>query len=392
MTSVWEPEKALADVATGKADDHSAAYAALLAKGSVARYSKGEGQGTWGIFSHAEIEKAALDTKSFSNVTVPPGTPRILPLMADPPEHGAYRRLVNPFFAPSKISAAEEVMRPIAAEMIDALIGQGDADFASYAYHFSTQTLCRFVRVTADWRIYNDWSSEMERLTGSGTVTPGSSLPMDHFLKVVPYIQDLIDDRRANPGDDVVSGFIAGEIDGQKLDDQAITGLVIALILAGRSTTASGIGNFVRRLATDRKLQDFLRANPDRIKDAVEESLRIESPQQEMPRMATQDIEVGGETIRAGDSVFLNYGSANLDPTRWENPHVFDIDRKSKLHFAFGRGIHQCFGAPLGRMQMRVTAEELLRRTASFELAGDIERHVWPRLSVEKMPLRFIAA
>lgn len=393
MTSIWEPEKALADVATGKAADHSAAYAALLAKGSVAYYRKGDAaEGTWGIFSHAEIDKAAVDIRSLSNVTVPPGTPRILPLMADPPEHTAYRRLINPFFAPSKISATEEIMRPIAAEMIDALIGKGDADFADYAYHFSMQTLCRFLRVKADWRIYHDWSSEMERLTGSGTVTPGSSLPMDHFLKVVPYIQELISDRRAHPGDDVVSGFIAGEIDGNKLDDQAITGLVIALILAGRSTTASGIGNFILRLARDRNLQDFLRAHPDRIKDAIEESLRIESPQQEMPRMAVQDIEVGGQLIKAGESVFLNYGSANLDPARWENPHVFDIDRKSKMHFAFGRGVHQCFGAPLGRMQMRVTAEELLRRTVSFELAGEVRRHVWPRLSVEQMPLRFTAA
>ena len=393
MTLTWEPQKALADTATGKADDHSAAYAALLAKGSIAYYRKGEGAGTWGIFSHAEVEKAAMDPASFSNVTVPPGTPRILPLMADPPEHGGYRRLINPHFAPSKISATEQVMRPIAVEMIDAMIATGQADFAqTYVYPFSTQTLCRFLRVKADWRVYNDWSSEMERLTGSGTAMPGSSLPMEHLMKVVPYIQDLVTERRANPSDDVVSGFAAGEVNGEKLDDQQIIGLVIALILAGRSTTASGIGNFVLRLARDQALQQYLRSNPARIKDAVEESLRIESPQQEMPRVAARDIEVGGELIKAGDAVFLNYGSANLDPERWENPHVFDMDRKSKLHFAFGRGVHQCFGAPLGRMQMRVTVEELLQRTRSFELDGEISRHVWPRLSVEKLPLRLVAA
>ena len=167
---------------------------------------------------------------------------------------------------------------------------------------------------------------------------------------------------------------------------------MIALILAGRSTTASGIGNLVLRLARDADLQSFLRAHPERITDAVEESLRVEAPQQEMPRMATCDVEVGGETIRAGDSVFLNWGSANVDPARWDDPGRFDLDRKSRQHFGFGRGVHQCFGAPLGRMEMRVTVEELLARTSSFTLAGDVSRHVWPRLSVETLPLTFVAA
>lgn len=393
MPMRWEPEKALADVVNGQAEDPSSAYAQLLGQAPVARYDHGEGRGTWGIFSHAEVNKAATDTKTFSNVTVPAGTPRILPLMADPPEHTAYRRLMNKFFAPGPIAAAEATVRPIAAEMIDRLIADGTADFAQgYAYPFSTRVLCAFLQVKDDWRIYNDWSSEMERLTGSGTVTPGSELPLGHIMKVVPYIQGLIDERRAEPRDDAVSGIIAGDIDGQKLDDQAIIGLVIALIAAGRSTTASGIGNLVLRLARDADLQSLLRAHPERIPDAVEESLRIETPQQEMPRMATCDVEVGGETIRAGDSVFLNWGSANVDPARWDEPGKFDLARKARQHFAFGRGVHQCFGAPLGRMEMRVTVEELLARTTSFALVGDISRHAWPRLSVETLPLTFVAA
>jgi cytochrome P450 len=101
-------------------------------------------------------------------------------------------------------------------------------------------------------------------------------------------------------------------------------------------------------------------------------------------------VEVGGELIKAGDNVFLNYGSANVDPARWESPCKFDLDRKKKTqHFAFGRGIHQCFGAPLGRMQMRLTTEELLSRTRSFSVAGPVRRHTWPRLSFEQLPLVF---
>jgi cytochrome P450 len=248
------------------------------------------------------------------------------------------------------------------------------------------------LHVKDDWKIFNDWSSAMERATGAGTRSAGNELPQDLIAQIIPYVQSVVSERRENPGDDIISGFVKEEVNGQMLDDPAIIGLVMAVILAGRSTTASGIGNLIHRLAKDPALQQFLRENPTRIVDAVEEMLRIESPQQEMPRKCTRDIEVGGEHIKAGDNVFLNYGSANVDPARWESPDTFDINRKQKQHFAFGKGIHQCFGAPLGRMEIRVTAEELLARTRSFEVAGDVRRHTWPRLSFEQLPLKFTAA
>jgi len=389
----WKPVEMLGEVATGDAPDPSCAYARLLAQSTVAWYDHGIAGRTWGIFGRDAVARLAMDTATLSNVIVPPGTPRILPLMADPPEHGGYRRLLNSFFSPSAIKAAEAEARPIAIEMIDRMIDAGQADFGSdYAYVFSMRVLCRFLRVKDDWQIYNDWSSEMERLTGAGTAQPGDALPAEHMGKVIPYIQQLVADRRADPGEDVVSGIILGEVEGEALRDDQIVGLIIALILAGRSTTASGIGNLVLRLAKDPQLQQFLRENPSRIKDAVEESLRLESPQQEMPRKARRDFEVDGHQIKAGESVFLNWGSANVDPASWDRPSEFDIDRKTWPHLAFGRGPHQCFGAPLGRMEMRVTVEELLARTRSFSLAGEVTRNVWPRLSVETLPLRLVAS
>lgn len=394
MTLLWEPDRALADLATGRVADAAAAYAPLLEKGGVAWYDSGRGGGgMWGIFSHAEVDRAAIDTRTFSSVTVPEGSPRILPLMADPPEHTGYRRLIGKFFSPAVIAKMEAEVRPFAGEMIDAMIAAGTADFAQhYAYGFSTRVLCHFLRVREDWTIYNDWSAAMEKSTGAGTATPGAALPDNLFGAIVPYIQALVAERRANPSDDVVSGIIGEEVNGALLNDEAVVGLTIALIVAGRSTTASGIANLVLRLARDIELQQYLRANPHRIPDAVEECLRIDAPQQEQPRKATRDVEVAGQLIKAGDAVFLNYGSANLDPARWEDPATFDIDRKTKAHFGFGRGLHQCFGAPLGRMEIRVSIEELLARTASFELAGAISRHTWPRLSVEELPLRFTPA
>ncbi len=391
MTLNWKPQEEFASLAKGEILDGCGVYARLLAQGSVARFEGEDGSRMWGIFSHAEIDKAALDAATFSNVTVPPGTPRILPLQVDPPEHAGYRRVVNKYFGALPIRATETAMRPVAVEIIDGMIARGSADFAQdYAYQFSTRVLCRHLRVKDDWKIYNDWSSEMERATGAGTRRAGNELPQELIARIIPYVQALVTERRADLGDDIISGFVKEEVNGQLLDDQAVIGLIMAVILAGRSTTASGIGNLVHRLASDQPLQQYLRENPERINDAVEEILRLESPQQQMPRKCTRDIEVGGEQIRAGDNIFLNYGSANVDPARWDSPCKFDLDRKQRQHFAFGRGIHQCFGAPLGRMQMRLTVEELLARTRSFEVAGEVRRHTWPRLSFEQLPLRFI--
>jgi len=393
MTLMWKPEEEFAALAEGQIPDGCKAYAKLLELGSVAQYEGEDGSRMWGIFSHAEVEKAAVDTATFSNITVPPGTPRIIPLQVDPPEHAGYRRLVNKYFGPLPIKATEAAVRPIAVEIIDSMMAKGTADFAhEYAYQFSTRVLCKHLHVKDDWKIFNDWSSEMERATGAGTRSAGNELPQELIARMAPYVQSVVSERRENPGDDIISGFAKEEVNGQMLDDPAIIGLVMAVILAGRSTTASGIGNLIHRLAKDPALQQFLRENPTRIGDAVEEMLRIESPQQEMPRKCTRDIEVGGEHIKAGDNVFLNYGSANVDPARWESPNTFDINRKQKQHFAFGRGIHQCFGAPMGRMEIRLTAEELLARTSSFEVAGAVRRHTWPRLSFEQLPLKFTAA
>jgi cytochrome P450 len=109
----------------------------------------------WGIFSYAEVGKAAMDTTTFSGVTVPPGSPRILPLMADPPEHTPYKHLMASFFRLAQIATAEAEVRPIAGDMIDALVRKGGGDFAQeFAYPFSTRVLCKFLKVKEYWQIY----------------------------------------------------------------------------------------------------------------------------------------------------------------------------------------------------------------------------------------------
>ena len=392
-TPTWTPESAMRDVSNGIADTVLSAYEPYLRRDRVARYDDGAGNSTWGIFCYEDAEKAVLDVDTFKNNTVPEGTPRILPLMSDPPEHGAYKRLFTSCFRADRIAAIENQMRPVAAAAIDSMVTAGAADFAAeLAYQFPTRSLCALLGLGLgdEWQFYARWARDMDDATGAGVRRAGKRLPEELMEEVVPPLLELIAQRRMNPGVDAVSRIVSAGLDGVPFSDNEVIGLIIAMILAGRGTTASGIGNIVYRLARDQAAQQFLRQHPDRIGDAVEEGLRIDSPQQEMPRRANRDVVVSGELIRADSAVFLNYGSANVDPGFWTNPDVFDIDRANKAqHLAFGRGQHSCPGAPLGRMQIRVVLEELLMRTSSFCVAGPVERLAWPRLSVERLPLRF---
>ncbi|MFG1608012.1 cytochrome P450 [Actinoplanes sp. NPDC049265] len=390
----WVPSVAMKDVATGTAETVLTAYESILAEGSVARYDDGVGNVMWGIFSYAETEQAAVDSDVFSSVTVPEGAPRILPLMADPPEHGAYKRLFNSCFRPDRIAPIEARMRPVAAELIDSMIGAGTVDLgATFVYEFPTRTLCEFIGLGDEWKFYGRWASEMEKATSAGVRNAGSRLPEELMAEIAPPLLALINARRETPGTDAISRIVTAGLDGALLPDDVVVGLVIALFLAGLNTTASGLGNLIYRLARDQESQQLLREHPELIPEAIEEGVRIDSPQQEMPRRTKRDIDVGGTVIPADSAVFLNYGSANLDPKAWDNPEVFDIRRADKRrHLAFGRGQHSCPGSPLGRMQMRVVLEELLRRTSSFSVAGPVERLTWPRLSVERLPLRLVPA
>jgi cytochrome P450 len=207
------------------------------------------------------------------------------------------------------------------------------------------------------------------------------------FGDVVPYVQKVIDDHRENPRDDIVTSFIEGEIEGRHLRDSEIVKLIIAMMLAGHATTTAALANTVLRLAQDQELQDRLRAEPHRIPDAIEESLRIDTPQQTLTRKCVVDTELGGVTIPAGDFVLTNYGSANVDPARYPDPDRFDLDRKDKGHLAFGFGLHACLGQHLARLDLRIALEELLSRTTSFALNGKVKRQSYPVLTVDEMPL-----
>jgi cytochrome P450 len=132
-----------------------------------------------------------------------------------------------------------------------------------------------------------------------------------------------------------------------------------------------------------------LRDDISLIPNAVEETVRLDAPQQAMRRVATRDVDLAGNQVKEGDWVWPVFGAANIDPAAFDRPTEFDVDRTPNRHVGFGRGIHLCVGAPLARVEVRVVVEELFARTTSFEPGGPVRRAEWPRFGITSLPLRF---
>lgn len=402
----WNPETELADIVHDAAGSTTPAYQQLLGRCPVDKIEvHGSKVEWWGVFGHAELLSAAKNFRALSSVTPQPEGPRVIPLQVDPPEHTGYRKVLNAWFTPQAVAGLEDAIRAYAGDMIDDLIARGSVDPAvdsgdsavdfaeDFAFPYPTRVLCRLLGVPdAEWTVHHDFVMRMDKETGHGLNDPDDPIPADIFGAIMPHLQTLIADHLEHPRDDVVSGILAGEVGDRKLDDGEILNMIITLMLAGHITTTSALGNTVLRLARDPELQQLLREHPDRIPDAIEESLRLDTPQQAMPRKAVADTELGGQTIKTGDYVLLNFASANVDPGSWPDAGTFDLDRADKRHLAFGRGLHQCVGQNLARLELRIAITELLARTSEFALAGPVRRRTWPVLAVESMPLRLTLA
>lgn len=386
----WNPVSGLRHVEHAPHDGTGEVYGELLSQCPVGKVDvPGSTVDWWGVFSYADLVSAAKDFRSLSNVTPPPDGPRIIPLQTDPPDHTAYRKLLNGHFTVDAVSRLEADIRTYAREMIDSMIEKGSADFAEeFAFPYPTRVLCRFLGVAdGDWTIHHDWVMKMAEATTHGLADPDVPIPGELLAEIMPHLQALITDHLENRRDDVVTGILTGPIGDREPDHAEMLNMIITIMLAGHITTTSGISNLVLRLAGDADLQARLRERPDRIPDAIEESLRIDTPQQVMPRKCVADVELGGQTIKAGDFVLLSFGSANVDPDAFPAADTFDLDRANRSHVAFGRGLHYCIGQHLARLELRIATEELLARTAHFELDGPVRRLTWPLLCVAQLPM-----
>jgi pimeloyl-[acyl-carrier protein] synthase len=213
-----------------------------------------------------------------------------------------------------------------------------------------------------------------------------------HVLRPRPapaaYLEDLLAVRRTRPGDDLLSALLDVEADGDRISPDEVVDLALLLLVAGHETTVNLIGNGVLALLRAPDQLSLLRRAPDLVAGAVDELLRFDSPVQLTQRVATEDLDLVGCSVRAGDEIMLVLGAANRDPLVFAEPNRLDVTRDARRHVAFGGGIHHCLGAALAQLEGEVALSALLARFPRLELAGEpLRRPTFTLRGLESLPV-----
>jgi cytochrome P450 len=351
--------------------------------------------GFWTVSRYDDVISTAVAADRFNNSGDPQFGQGRPPLEVDRPEHTFFRRILQPYFAKGRVGQLEGRIRGFVAEMLDPVLRAGGGDLAeALTYPLPARTLCAWLGLPdGDWmplkRISEDLFNAEEGRGNQPETVKRCAEALD------AYSHRLVQERVQRPRDpelDLITGII-GRSDGVRTmtADDAVA-LVRLLLVAGHNSTTSALGNCILRIAAEVELQARLRSSPGLLPTAIDELLRLETPVQAVPRWATQDVEVAGRRIRAGEKLMLLLASANRDSAQFAEPDTCAPDRRPNPHLAFGRGIHRCIGADLARLELRVACEELLRRTGWVALAGSPIRTTFVRQGVSYLPVRFQAA
>ncbi len=309
----------------------------------------------------------------------------------DPPVQTKLRKLIVRAFNPKRVGALEPRVRGLAARFLDDLIEEGECDLiARFAALLPSDVISTLLGAPeSDHQDLRIWTETlMHREDGLSKPPPAADAAARNLLG---RFGELIGEKRKQPGEDLISGLIEAELDGEKLSDRDILGFCFLLISGGNETTEKLIANTVHQLARHPDQRAEIIRDPKLIPSAIEESLRFRSPTQYMVRATTRPVEIHGETIPEGEKVALLIGAANHDPRQFEAPEIFDTTRAMERHLAFGFGPHFCLGARLARLEARVAMEEIHRRLPDYEVdeSGVSVVHAGNVAGLATLPIRF---
>jgi unspecific monooxygenase len=316
-----------------------------------------------------------------------------LMLFRDPPDHTRLRGLVNKAFTPRTVQRLEDRMEALAHELLDQITPGGRADFmATFAYPFPAMVICELIGVpSADIpRVVERAPALAAGLDPGPFLTKEARAAADRASEdLSEFIADLIEQRRREPGDDLLSALLVSSA-GDVLTDDELIGTVLLLLIAGHETTANLLGNgMVALLAQPDRLHE-LRADPSLLAGAPDELLRFDSPVQMTIRIATGPLDIDGHSIAPGTIVVLCTGAANHDDAVYEHPERLDWHRAQNPHLAFGGGIHYCLGAPLARAETRIALRAVLDRMPNLALAGPpVRRPSFTIRGLTSLPLQW---
>jgi cytochrome P450 len=326
---------------------------------------------TYNVLGYDEVLAAFRDDVTYSSSLI---AKSVGPLLADTmvamddPQHHTHRSLVFQAFRPKLLARWEnELVRPVADELIDTFADAGRADLVR---HF---TFALPMRVIARILGIPDRDSERFQQRSIEVISIGTDWKrgMAAFDALREYFSELVEQRRRAPEDDLISELVHADIDGQTLSDEEIFAFLRLLLPAGVETTFRSLGNLLYALLTHPESLAEVTEDPALIPQAVEEGLRWQSPIFNTGRISTRDSELGGVQIPAGSVVTLFVGSANRDETVFAKPDAFDVHRKPNPHLSFAVGTHACLGMHLARMESRISLEAILARLPQLRLDPD---------------------
>ncbi|MET9291395.1 cytochrome P450 [Streptomyces sp. NPDC003077] len=374
-------------------------YAKLRAEGPVHFVRLPDGQEAWLVVGYDEVRSVLADQRLSKDWTTYGATEAteeektlVNMLDSDPPEHTRLRKLVAKEFTSRRVEALRPRVQSITDELVDAMLASPDgrADLVeALAFPLPMTVICELLGVPDLERDdFRAWSNEMVAPT-SQEAAEAAQRAMARYLPV------LIEEKRHNPGDDLLSALIrTSDEDGDRLAGEELTGMAFLLLVAGHETTVNLISNGVRALLQHPEQLAALRADPSLLDNAVEEMLRYDGPVETATwRFTTEPIEVGGAVIPARAMVLVALASADRDPERFAAADDFDITRDARGHVAFGHGIHFCLGAPLARMEGRIAVRTLLDRCPGLALDAEPDALKWRSgmliRGTEQLPVRW---
>jgi cytochrome P450 len=355
--------------------------------------------GIWYLISAEAVRFAQRQPDVFSSARAfdSLGSPvPLVPIAIDPPDHVRFRKVLDPLFAPRVVNVMEDSLRAQARELIAAFVDRGHCDAVDdLARLYPTQVfLTMFGMPLEDRDRFIYWAETIIENSNRDPTADLSPEVVECAGALFGYLQEYVDAKRADPGDDVLSKVLSLEGD-EAWPNEEVLGLCFLLVLAGLDTVTAMIGFLLLHLAGDAELRRSVVADPALLQPVIEEVLRLEQPAPVQPRVTTREVEVCGVMIPAGARVAMCVGAANRDPRLFPNPDAIDPSQADTGHVAFGGGIHRCLGSHLARREMRIVLEEFHQMIPEYSIAeGATPEIVFPSgtFHLRSLPLVFPVA
>ena len=369
-------------------------YPALAALREKTPLAYDEGLGRWFVTRHADVRACLRDKRlgrnfrhvgsdaEFHAESLDPrwadfwASERWSLLWLEPPEHTRIRKLVAAAFTPRAVESMRELATRLARSLLEGLGDSFDLLY-DYAQPYSITLICELLGVPTDrHRDLLDWSHAIVKMYEFDTTESQAVAANEAARAFRSYVLGLIEERRAEPRDDMVSGLVQARVDGERLSDDQIVSTVVVLLNAGHEATVNTVGNGFRALAAHP--DEWARLVSDEVPaaQALEELIRWDPPLQLFERWVLEDgVEVAGEPVPRGEKLALLFGSASRDPRVFPDPDRLDLARANAAeHIGFGGGIHVCIGAPLARIELAASFEALAELRPTLRLAEEPER------------------